>query len=77
MITGEGLQVQLYALEGRVNDLAMQWRSCQNSEDEQHIVAEYQATLQHMIRLGFRDSLDMDAELPDHLLPSEYLELFR
>lgn len=30
-----------------------------------------------MIELGYRDALDADSELPDELLPSEYLDLFK
>jgi hypothetical protein len=29
-----------------------------------------------MVELGYRESLDPDAELPDALMPEEYLRLF-
>lgn len=29
-----------------------------------------------MIELGYHDSLDPDSELPDRLMPREYLDLF-
>jgi hypothetical protein len=39
-------------------------------------VRQYQSILRCMIELGFRTSLDADGELPDRLMPHEYLDLF-
>jgi hypothetical protein len=53
--------------------LAYAWRS--NPHDA--LVAQYQNTLRRMIRSGFDQPLDIDAELPDRLMPEEYLKLHR
>lgn len=67
----------LFEMERMVSKLAASWRSRQNQPEAGDIVRRYQAILRCMIELGHRDSLDADAELPDELLPSEYLDLFK
>lgn len=63
-------------MEDSINDLAMRWRGTRDPETEKEIVERYQTILRCMIDLGFHQSLDADAELPDELLPQEYLNLF-
>jgi hypothetical protein len=57
--------------------LAGRWRSRQNTPDAESIARQYQAILRCMIELGYQDSLDVDSELPDELMPQEYFELFK
>ena len=64
-------------MERSLGLLAMRWRSHQNTPDGENLVRQYQAILRCMIELGYRESLDVDSELPDELLPEEYFELFR
>jgi hypothetical protein len=66
----------LDTLETKLGRLAARWRGTEDSEEAQSIVHQYQAILRCMIELGYHDSLDADAELPDEYLPSEYLTLF-
>ena len=60
----------LYALQSKVGELAMKWRG---SKDDK-IVQQYHATLKCLIALGWEGYLDVDAELPDELMPKEYFE---
>jgi hypothetical protein len=64
----------LDALETRVGRLAARWRGTQDLDEAESIVQQYQSILLWMIELGYRDSLDVDAELPDEYLPREYLK---
>lgn len=64
------------ALERKLGHLAARWRSTQNTQAEAEIIRQYQSILHCMIELGFHDSLDVDAELPDEFMPAEYLALF-
>ena len=65
----------LDTLETKLGHLAARWRGTQDSDAAQTIVRQYQAILRCMIELGYRESLDADAELPDEYLPGEYLDL--
>jgi hypothetical protein len=65
----------LDALETRLGHLAARWRGTENPADANNLVQQYQALLIWMIELGYQESLDADAELPDEYLPAEYLEL--
>jgi hypothetical protein len=65
----------LDALETKLGHLAARWRGTQDPQEAQTLVRQYQAILRCMIELGYRDSLDVDAELPDEYLPAEYLTL--
>lgn len=67
----------LKSLEYQLADLAAMWRGQQKTDAAPRIVRQYQAVLRCMVELGFHDSLDADSELPDELLPQEYLDLFR
>jgi hypothetical protein len=68
---------ELHALEVKLSDLAAKWRGHKDRPEAETIVRDYQATLRQMIELGFRDALDVDSELPDRLMPEEYLNLFK
>lgn len=57
--------------------LAARWRGRQHHPEAVDIARQYQSILRCMIELGYRDALDADSELPDELLPSEYLDLFK
>jgi hypothetical protein len=63
-------------MEIKLSHLAMRWRERQAQPDAEDIVRQYQAMLRLMIELGFRDELYVDSELPDELMPEEYLTLF-
>ncbi|CAG0990974.1 hypothetical protein ANRL2_03186 [Anaerolineae bacterium] len=63
----------LDALETRLGRLAARWRGTQDVQEADVLVQQYQSILLWMIELGYRDSLDVDAELPDEYLPAEYL----
>lgn len=56
--------------------LAARWRSRKDLPEAPTIVAQYQAILRCMIALGYDTELDADSELPDDLLPEEYLSQF-
>ena len=57
--------------------LAGRWRSRQQTAEEEGIIRQYQAILRCMIELGYRESLDVDSELPDEWMPAEYFALFK
>jgi hypothetical protein len=63
-------------MEIKLSHLAMRWRERKDQPDAEEIVRQYQAMLRLMIELGFRDELYVDSELPDELMPQEYLALF-
>jgi hypothetical protein len=64
-------------LEFRLSDLAALWRGRKGTPEVDEIVRQYQAVLRCMIELGFRSPLDVDAELPNRLMPQEYFDLFK
>lgn len=66
----------LNEMERSLSILAARWRSRQYTNEADLIVQQYQAILRCMVELGFRSSLDVDAELPDEYMPSEYVDLF-
>jgi hypothetical protein len=68
--------VSLPQLETQVGRLAARWRGAEDEQAAATIVREYQTTLRIMIANGFTSPLDVDAELPDALMPKEYLALF-
>lgn len=65
------------SMEFKLSDLAALWRGRQNTPDAEMIVRHYQAILRCMIELGYREELYVDSELPDELMPAEYLDLFK
>jgi hypothetical protein len=40
----------------------------------QKVIEEYHATLTKLYELGWDAALDVDSELPDELMPEEYLK---
>jgi hypothetical protein len=67
----------IQAMEEKLSDLAASWREQKNQPQADEIVRHYHAILRCMIELGFHDSLDVDSELPDRLMPQEYFDLFK
>jgi hypothetical protein len=74
ILTDEQLISQM---EIKLSHLAMRWRSRQNTPEAGSIVRQYQALLRCMIELGYHEELYVDSELPDELMPAEYLDLFK
>jgi hypothetical protein len=66
----------LKSMEFKLSDLAALWRGNKAAPEAETIVRQYQAVLRCMIELGFREPLDTDSELPNRLMPAEYLDLF-
>jgi len=46
-----------------------------NPEIAKEIVGHYNGLLSYLINTGWNDGLPLEAELPDELMPQEYLEL--
>jgi len=67
----------LKSMELKLSDLAALWRGNKASPQADTIVRQYHAVLRCMIELGSHEPLDTDAELPNRLMPAEYLDLFR
>jgi hypothetical protein len=63
-------------MEISLGDIAMRWRGTRDTEYEKQLVQRYHTILNCMIELGFRQSLTVESELPDELMPSAYLALF-
>jgi hypothetical protein len=55
----------------RLEYLAGLWRRTK----EDSVVQRYQVVLATLLELGYREWLDMEAMLPDRLMPSEYTRL--
>jgi hypothetical protein len=64
-------------LEFKLSHLAMRWRGRKDTPEADSIVRQYQAILRCMIELGYNEELYVDSELPDELMPAEYLNLFK
>jgi hypothetical protein len=75
--SGFPLNPELRRLEDHLSDLAVEWRaSVDQSEHANALVAEYHATLERLIQLGWDASvgeLDYEELLPEHLMPEIYL----
>lgn len=54
----------------KLSELAGLWR---RTKDET-VVTRYHHILLSLLELGYDEALDAELELPDHLMPSEYLE---
>jgi hypothetical protein len=65
------------SLELKLSDLAALWRGNKSTSQADTIIQQYQAVLRCMMKLGFREPLDAESELPNRLMPKEYLDLFR
>ncbi len=56
--------------------LAARWRGLsENSPSNHEIVSYYNELLCFLIHTGWDDGLALEEELPDELMPKEYLEL--
>jgi hypothetical protein len=59
-------------LLNKLAQLAGKWRS--NKQNE--VATQYQTILRSLIMLGFHEELPVELELPDALMPEEYLNQF-
>jgi len=72
---GYPLDPELRSLQAYLGTLAGMWRHARRTNDHQRqheLVQAYHATLARLYELGWDDGLDIDAELPDRLMPEEY-----
>ena len=76
IVTPEVIEPMLKNMEDSLSELAMRWRGSNSDEEAAAIAHHYQVILRCMIDLGFHQSLPVEAELPDDLMPQEYLDLF-
>lgn len=76
IVTPEVIEPMLKNMEDSLSGLAMRWRGSNSDEEAEAIAHQYQVILRCMIDLGFHQSLQVEAELPDDLMPQEYLNLF-
>ena len=76
MVTPDVIEPMLKNMEDSLSELAMRWRGSRSDEEAAAIAHQYQVILRCMIDLGFHHSLQVEAELPDDLMPREYLDLF-
>lgn len=65
-------------LQIKLSHLAAQYRASEeNSEQEQQILNEYYKTFEQLVTLnGGIIGLDPDAELPDSLMPKNYVDFW-
>ena len=62
-------------LEFHLGDLAAAWRgSIGHSERQTQIVHDYHSTMEQLYTLGWSSILDIESELLESLMPSEYLK---
>ncbi len=73
----EVIEPMLKRMEASLSELAMYWRGSDDDEEAEQIVQNYQALLRCMVAMGFHQSLLVEAELPDELMPQEYVDLFK
>jgi len=65
----------LRALQAKLGDLAAEWREVYRGvEGQRDIVSDYHAVMAELYALGWDDMLDIDAELPEVLMPAEYVK---
>jgi len=71
---GYPLDPELRRLEFYLGDLAARWRDAFGEPEQQEKIAqEYQDVLMRMYEMGWESQLDVESELPDRLMPKEYL----
>jgi hypothetical protein len=64
----------LRQLEFQLGDLAERWRGSYGDDEQQrHIIEMYHAILSKLYQQGWDAVLDVESELPDELMPDEYL----
>lgn len=65
---------ELRRLELLLCDLAGTWRGSWGDPNRQEeLVREYHATMAKLYSLGWNGALDVECELPDELMPEEYV----
>ncbi|MCI0713425.1 MAG: EF-hand domain-containing protein [Chloroflexi bacterium] len=77
VVTPDVIEPMLKNMQDSLNELAMRWRGSDSDEEADAIAHNYQVILRCMIDLGFRQSLQVEAELPDELMPQEYFDLYK
>lgn len=77
VVAPEVIEPMLKNMEESLSELAMRWRGNDSDEEADAIAHNYQVILRCMIDLGFQQSLPVEAELPDELMPQEYFDLFK
>lgn len=71
---GEALDPELASLERALERLGEEWfGTVALPARGRTVVATYHAVMERMLELGWRGLLDPDAELPDALMPAEYV----
>lgn len=71
---GYPIDPELRKLEFYLGDLAARWRGSYDRPDVQEaLVREYWAVLNQLYALGWDSLLDIESELPDRLMPEEYM----
>ncbi len=68
-VFGFPIDPELSRLESWLGELAARWRGTW----DQNIVDEYHTTMTRLYELGWDGRLDIESELPDRLMPEEYL----
>lgn len=66
---GYPVDPELRQLESYLGELAARWRGTYRED----IVQEYHATMSLLYELGWDAILDVESELPDELMPEQYL----
>ena len=69
-VFGFPVDPELNRLESYLGELAARWRGSW----DQSVVDEYHAIMTRLYELGWDGRLDIESELPDRLLPKEYLQ---
>lgn len=65
------------SLQMKLSDLAAQYRASIEDSEEQGALKEYYTTFQQLLEhCGKIIALDPDAELPDCLMPKEYVDFW-
>jgi hypothetical protein len=66
----------LQKLEISLGHLAAEWRGSFNDpEIQDSIVRQYHVAVQRLYELGWNEIIDIESELPEELMPREYLDL--
>jgi len=65
---------EMREFEFHLGDLAAEYRGTGSLERRELVVQEYGETLQRLYALGWDDLLDVESELPQSVMPGEYLK---
>ena len=70
------VDITIEQLQMKLSDLAVRYRvSAEDSEEHRQVLDEYYKTFWQLVELcGKIVGLDPDAELPDRLMPREYVD---